>query len=522
MERIRTDILVIGAGVAGLRAAIAGAMGGGHVIVLAKDGLQESNTRYAQGGIAVVLSDEDRILFHYEDTMKAGDGLSSEEAVRILVEEGPERVEELIEWGAEFDREGGKLVFGLEGAHSKRRVLHAQGDSTGREIVRTLLIRAQHMDGITFYEHAYTLDLVCHHGECVGALILCQGELVFIQSSAVILATGGAGRAYLYTTNPPFATADGIGIAFRAGALLADMEFFQFHPTAMDIEGAPHFLISEAVRGEGAWLVNEKGERFVFQYDPRGEVASRDIVARAIYTEQRKGHRIFLDARHFPPGFFAQRFPRIYRALTYFGYDPEKHLIPITPAAHYYMGGVFSTTDTSTSIPRLYAAGEVACNGVHGANRLASNSLLEGLVYGARAGERALSHSNPNISQFMLTLPQMKEAHEFTEKLPPFQHIAWEKLGLIRNAEDMKSAIETFLPYFEKPCPVVTDRVIMEQWNMMTMLFALGVAGFQRTESRGAHYREDYPEKDERNWCRHQVMDRAQIVDSARKILSGT
>src|SRR5436190_1959404 len=376
------DFLVIGAGVAGLRAAIELAEMG-TVLVVAKDSLRESSSEYAQGGIAVALSDDDEVSLHEQDTLNAGDGLCDREAVHTLVEEGPAAIQELIEWGAAFDREGEELAFTREGAHSRNRILHAHGDSTGREIARTLYHKASSLPNVSFRSYAATTELLMQETVC-GAMIwdARTGTEFAIPARAVLLATGGLGRVFLNTTNPDVATGDGVAMAYRAGAEISDIEFVQFHPTALHVEGAPRFLLSEALRGEGGVLRNAAGERFT------DELAPRDVVSRAIVAEMRRtgAPHVFLDLTHRGPEFIRKRFPRVHETCLRYGVDISTQPAPVHPAAHYAMGGVSSDREGRTSLPGLYAAGEVACTGVHGANRLASNSLLEGLVFGARAG----------------------------------------------------------------------------------------------------------------------------------------
>src|SRR5712671_5651 len=376
----RADYAVVGSGVAGLRAAIE-LSESGSVLVLAKSDLSDSATAWAQGGIAVALSDEDEIGLHEQDTIKAGDGLCRADAVALLVEEGPKYISELIEWGTEFDRAGTKLAFTREAAHSRSRILHAHGDSTGREISRALLARA----------HSFTTELIVESGTVVGLRFIDEldGSLHELRAEAVLLATGGLGQIYRETTNPDVATGDGMAIAYDAGATLSDMEFMQFHPTALAVKGAPRFLLSEALRGEGAILRNINLERFMKRYNEAQELAPRDIVARAIVSEMHRtgaGH-VYLDMTKKPDEFLKKRFPRIYATCMSYGVDLARDVAPVCPAAHYMMGGVKTDLWGRTSLPGLYAAGETADTGVHGANRLASNSLLEGLVFGARSGQ---------------------------------------------------------------------------------------------------------------------------------------
>jgi L-aspartate oxidase len=378
------DFLVIGAGVAGLRAAIELASAG-KVLVVAKDALRESSSEYAQGGIAVALSDDDEVELHEQDTLAAGDGLCDREAVHRLVEEGPTAIQQLIDWGAEFDRSGaGRLAFTREGAHSRNRVLHAHGDSTGQEIARTLYHKAASLPNVAFRTYSAVTDLLLSDGEATGAMVWDgkAGRLVTLHARAVLLATGGLGRVYSETTNPDVATGDGVALAWRAGAEISDIEFVQFHPTALHVEGAPRFLLSEALRGEGAYLRNAAGERFT------EELAPRDVVSRAMMAEMRRtgAQHVYLDLTHRGSDFIRTRFPRIYETCLRYQIDLGKQPAPVHPAAHYAMGGVRTDLNGATNIPRLYAAGEAACTGVHGANRLASNSLLEGVVFGIRAG----------------------------------------------------------------------------------------------------------------------------------------
>src|SRR5215211_4523359 len=395
---LETDFIVVGSGIAGLRAAVEMASSGARVTVLTKDRTSESNTEYAQGGIAVALSEEDEVALHEEDTLNAGAGLCDARAVRVMVEDGPRYIQELISWGTEFDREGGRLVFTREAAHSRRRILHAHGDSTGREIVRSLIARARAEREIAFVAHAATESLIVQDERVCGVryldpLVRASREL---RARAVVLASGGAGQVFLHTTNPQVATGDGMAMAYAAGAELADMEFVQFHPTALSVEGAPRFLLSEAMRGEGGVLRNSDGERFMERYDERLELAPRDIVSRSIVAEMRRtgSRNVFLDMTALDADFLRMRFPKIDETCKAFGLNIATSQLPVSPASHYSMGGVRTDLWGRTTIPGLYAAGEVSCTGVHGANRLASNSLLEGLVFGARAGEAAAKDSS--------------------------------------------------------------------------------------------------------------------------------
>src|SRR2546422_3884262 len=454
-----TDFLVIGAGVAGLRAAIELAAAG-RVVVLAKRELKDSATQLAQGGIAAALSDEDEIGLHLQDTLNAGDGLCNPDAAKVLVEEGPERIEELLQWGTEFDREGTKLAFTREGAHSRNRVLHAHGDSTGREILRALYAKTKTLKNISVCEFEFSTDLRVEDGRVCGIyLISDKGEHQQMAASAVVLASGGLGQLYLNTTNPAVATGDGVAMAFRAGVEISDMEFIQFHPTALYLKTAPRFLLSEALRGEGAYLRNLEMHRFMPKYHPMGELAPRDVVARAILHELEvspaKDPVVYLDLTHLKASHVKARFPRIYSTCFQYNIDITTDLIPIRPAAHYAMGGVRTDLQGRTSLPALYAAGEVAATGAHGANRLASNSLLEGLVFGARAGRKmrdelgrrpAKARSKPRVAYSNGPVDAGLE-----ERVREMEELMWNEIGIVRDGARLKRAIE----HLEKLAPRV-------------------------------------------------------------------
>jgi L-aspartate oxidase len=500
-DKISCDFLVVGAGVAGLRAAISLA-GAGRVLVVAKDSLRESNSEYAQGGIAVALSDDDEVELHEADTLSAGDGLCNPAAVRTLVEEGPRAIEELIEWGAEFDREGNRLLFAREGAHSRNRVLHAHGDSTGQEIARTLYQKAASLKNVEFHSFAAVIDLLVSDGRVCGAVALDENakRLLHIEARSVLLATGGLGRVFLDTTNPEVATGDGVAAAWRAGAEVSDLEFVQFHPTALHIEGAPRFLLSEALRGEGALLLNNAGERFMHRYHPMAELAPRDVVSRSIMAEmEREGTRhVWLDLSGRAGSFVAKRFPRIHTTCLAYGIDLDRQPAPVHPAAHYAMGGVRAGLDGRTSLEGLYAAGEAACNGVHGANRLASNSLLEGVVFGARAGE-AMKGAG-------LLPARGAQAPPFTapETTPyAIRLLASSRIGLLREAEGLESALETLATDRWSLAMPARDTAALR--NLHTVAWLMARLALARKESRGSHRRIDYPETSD-SFRKHSIL----------------
>ncbi len=501
---------MIGAGVAGLRAAIELAAAG-RVLVVAKESLKESSSEYAQGGIAVALSDDDEVSLHEQDTIRAGDGLSSPEAVRVLVEEGPARIEELIAWGAEFDREGSKLLFAREGAHSRSRVLHAHGDSTGQEIARTLYRKAASLPNVEFRSFAAMTDLLVNEadaGRVAGALVLeeSSGQLLKIPARAVLLATGGLGRVFRETTNPHVATGDGVAAAYRAGAEISDLEFMQFHPTALHVEGAPRFLLSEALRGEGAILRNSAGERFMERYNPMKELAARDVVSRAIISEiERTGaEHVFLDLTALGGEHIRARFPRIYETCLQYGVDLARQPAPVHPAAHYAMGGVRTDLNGRTNLEHLYAAGEAACTGVHGANRLASNSLLEGVVFGMRAG-RAMREMAGEFSK----AAQACDARRPNTDECTLRTLTWRDCGIVRTGAGLTEALEQLDgDPCVLPCATVAD---YELRNMHAVARLIAQSALARRESRGGHYRLDYPLRDEA-FQKHSVIVRGTAV----------
>lgn len=510
-----TDFMVIGSGVAGLRAAIELSRHGG-VLMLTKGSPLQSSSIYAQGGVAVALSEEDDVSIHLTDTLKAGHGLCRREAVRVLVQEGPERIQELIAWGAKFDKIGGKFAFAREAAHSRSRILRARGDATGNEMVKVLLARARRLRSIRWLDHYFTADLVVIDGVCRGAVVLDEatGVRTVIQASAVLLATGGAGQVYARTTNPPSATGDGMAMAYRAGAVLEDMEFVQFHPTALYLPNSPPFLLSEAIRGEGGRLRNIKGEPFMKRYDSAGELAPRDIVARAIWSEMAatRTRHVYLDVTHLSATFIKRRFPTIYSTCLRYDIDMTEEWIPVSPSAHYMMGGVWTDTDGASSLPGLFAAGEVACSGVHGANRLASNSLLEGLVFGVRAA-RAATRFAGRGSRASGPLPSVRDLDrgplkslEDAEKLwSSLRRLMWGKAGIVRTRDSLASAVAQ-LSRWERLAswPLRRD---LEVKNMVQVGRCIAEAALWRQNSVGAHYRADYPEKNRPGWREHSRIE---------------
>jgi L-aspartate oxidase len=509
---VRGDFLVIGSGIAGLRATITLAEAG-SVLVLTKADPRESNTGYAQGGIAAAVGPDDSPELHARDTHAAGDGLCRDEAVDVLVREGPGYVRELVEWGADFDRDvHGALALGREAAHSVRRVLHAR-DATGREIGRVLWQRVATHPRVTVLDDALALDLAMQHGRCIGAHYLDRdGRPGTVEASRTLVATGGAGQVFRETTNPAIASGDGVAMAAEAGARVSDLEFVQFHPTVLSVDGAPRFLLSEALRGEGGVLVNEAGERFVERDDPAGELAPRDVVARAIVKERaRTGQAVYLSMAHLDADYVRTRFPTIAAACLDAGLDLARDRIPVSPAAHYIMGGVETDLDGRTSIEGLFAAGEAACTGLHGANRLASNSLLEGLVFGARAA-RAMtgppavalaggSESEP-MGQVGCDLPDERRVRD----------LMWTRVGLVRDRAGLAPAVTVLagwrhaLARAVRPSGAET-RARRRLSSLVTVGYLIACAALRREESRGGHFRSDFPARDDIHWQKH-VSDR--------------
>jgi L-aspartate oxidase len=513
MTETTFDAIIVGSGIAGLRAAIEISGAGGRVAILTKDGPTDSSSDKAQGGLAAVLSDDDEIGLHYQDTLIAGDGLCHEGAVQVLVEEGPARAVELIEWGARFDREGTRLALAREGAHSKRRILHADGDSTGREIVRALVEKARATQSIVLLPRMFTIDLVLRGGRCSGLVAIDErtSGQVALAAPAVMLATGGAGQIYRETTNPPQATGDGMAMAYRVGAEMMDLEFVQFHPTVLSLPGAPRFLLSEAMRGEGGRLVNARGETFMTASDPRGDLAPRDVVTRGIVAEMRKtgSPTVFLDMTHLEPGSVRQRFPTIAATCARYGLDIARDRIPVAPAAHYFMGGVKTDLWGRTSVAGLYAAGEVACNGVHGANRLASNSLLEGLVFGARAGQAVQADRMPatGVIDPFESIPEIRSIApgEAPTTLRELRAVMGDAVGILRDEQGLEQAVGIILRLELGLGPRSVSREGLEARNMLFVSRLIAESALARRESRGSHHRIDHPRK-EPGRARHSII----------------
>ena len=541
----------MGAGVAGLRAAIELAQHG-EVLVVTKESLSESNTHYAQGGIAVAMEGAQDVALHLEDTVNAGDGLVYRPAAEALVSEGPLRVAELIEWGANFDRAAGPDGLRLdgqylrtrEGAHSLARILHASGDATGAEISRALVAFARAQEQIRFAEWTRVAGLVVADGRVIGVDLAAAEpphtnsraaghELRGIAARSILIASGGAGQVYSDTTNPAVATGDGIALAGLAGAELADMEFYQFHPTALALPGAPRFLVSEALRGEGAYLLNDRGERFMERYHPLLELAPRDVVARAIAREglaeagaqSSAGQNssptalrpVYLDMRHVHNIDLIARFPGISAFLAQYGLDLGRDLIPVRPAAHYLMGGIRTDLGGRTSLAGLYAAGEAACTGVHGANRLASNSLLEGLVFGARAARSMLADALPLATAPAAPDPgsapqhlSLEESQRVETLIDSLQASMWANAGLLREASSLRQGLAAQAVCEANLSEIAatdrTSRRLAEAQALCRVAQAILIAALARAESRGAHFRSDHPRHDDANFRKHSVL----------------
>jgi L-aspartate oxidase len=507
-----TDVLVIGAGIAGLRAALQ-VPPNLNVLVVTKDAVQQSNSTYAQGGIAGVMSPEDRFENHIEDTLTAGAGLCDRAIVELVVRDAPEQIGDLVRWGTHFDEEDGRLALTREGGHSHRRIVHALGDATGFEVMRAIIERARQAPNVTIRDRTFTIDLLTHGGACVGALVSRpRRDRLLVWAKQTILASGGAGMVYRETTNPPVATGDGMAAAYRAGAELRDMEFMQFHPTVLYVAGSSRHLISEAVRGEGAYLRDKDGVRFMLEEDPRAELAPRDVVAQAIVRRMDKTQHpcVYLDLSHLDPALVRQRFPGIGKVCQSFGLDITRDLIPVRPGAHYMIGGVSVDAEGRTTLPGLWAAGEVTSSGLHGANRLASNSLLEGLVFGAICGRNAAAAAAAMPDNF--TVPPVRSRFDAESQEPldvadvtnSLRSLMVRKMGVMRDRAGLLEAQRTV----EFWCRYALTRAFRNKagWelqNLLTVARLMIGSALKREESRGVHFRSDFPQRDDRNWQRH-------------------
>ncbi|HEX3152152.1 MAG TPA: L-aspartate oxidase [Gemmataceae bacterium] len=508
-----TDILIIGAGIAGVRAALE-IPSDLHVLVLNKDRLDESNSTYAQGGIAGVLSPEDTFQNHIEDTHIAGAGLCDPDVVEMVIREAPQQINDLIRFGVKFDFEGGELALTREGGHSHRRIVHALGDATGHEVMRALLLRAKESPNIIMRDETFTIDLVTHEGRCVGALVWRAGVgLAVIWARQVILASGGCGMVYRETTNPPVATGDGMAAAWRAGAELRDMEFMQFHPTVLYVAGSARSLISEAVRGEGAYLRDVNGERFMLTEDPRHELAPRDVVSQAIFRcmDRTQHPNVYLDLTHLDPARVLERFPGISRVCKSFGLDITKDLIPVRPGAHYMVGGITVDMKGRTSLPGLWGAGEVTSSGLHGANRLASNSLIEGLVYGTLCARGAIADACTTSAElraislnYRMPKPDATDTLDVMDLTNSLRSLMVRNMGIVRDRRRMREAkrdVEFWCRYVLSR--EFNGRAGWELQNLLTVARLMIDAALAREESRGTHFRSDFPTRDDSGWKRH-------------------
>jgi L-aspartate oxidase len=506
------DYILVGSGIAGLYTALQ-AREHGSVLILTKGNIEDCNTKQAQGGIAAPIGANDTPELHYKDTIAAGDGLCNEEAVRILTTEAPDRIADLVNLGVPFDTLDGKIALTTEAAHSVPRILHAGGDATGEHIEVTLSKRVRATD-IQVIEQCLAIEILIEKGHACGVRTIHYrtGKTEDYVGKSIILATGGGGQLYKLNTNSEIATGDGIALAFKAGAEISDMEFFQFHPTCLYKENVPPFLISEAVRGEGGILRNINGRRFMYDYTPEGELAPRDVVARSIVyeMEKTKADHVFVDVTHLSRSLTTSRFPHIYRYCLEYGMDITKVPVPVAPAAHYMMGGIKVNSWGETNVPDLYATGETACTGVHGANRLASNSMLEVLVFSKRILEKSKSsNSNTTIKKTATdefhTLPRRKAPNNLPElTVENLRSLMWDKVGIIRDRHKLIEAAQ-ILSAWQKLLPSPIERASQELKNMVITGRLITEAALIREESRGAHYRSDFPQK-RPEWQHHIIF----------------
>jgi len=515
------DVLVIGGGIAGLTAAL-GAAYRWNVGLVTKGTLEETTTFLAQGGIAAAMSPRDSPELHLKDTLEAGVGLCDEEAVRVLVEEGPARIRELERLGTAFDRRDGRLILGKEGAHSVARVVHAGGDATGSVVASSLAEVITSGGRVEVHDNEFVLDLLIDGGRCVGAVSLGEeGELTVSLARSVVLACGGAGQVFARTTNPLVATGDGHAMAYRAGAVMRDMEFMQFHPTAFYGKENPTLLLTEALRGEGAYLLDDAGERFMIGSHPRAELAPRDVVVRhmkRVFDRDKTDH-VWLDARHLKCDFLRERFPTVHNGLKNRGFDLCTQLIPVAPASHYYIGGVLTDTWGRTTIPGLYACGETSSTGIHGANRLASNSLLEGLVFGERTVRelnRYLAVADPAVRKVRLDLSdEPREGNDpavVQKGRATVGQVMIDLCGMVRNHGDLDKARKTLTALRRSLAAPGLDVAELELFNLLTVAEHMVATAALREESRGVHLRSDFSERDDAHWRYHSLVHRNAIT----------
>jgi len=507
-----TDVLVVGGGMAGLWAALA-VEPKLSVVVAAKAELEQCNSAFAQGGMAAAVGPDDDFQQHLADTLQTGGALCDPAVVERVIGEAPRRVAELADWGVRFDREGDKLALSREGGHSRRRVVHALGDASGKEIMRALIARARDSANVGLWEHTFALDLLTIDGQCRGALLWnARHGKTMVWAKQTILATGGAGQLYRETPNPAVATGDGLAMAWRAGAELSDLEFMQFHPTVLYIAGGSRSLISEVVRGEGAWLVDRNGRRFMADYDPRGELAPRDVVSRAIVAQMEKTRHpnVYLELNHLDPAKVLARFPGIAAICAEFNLDITRDRIPVRPGAHYMMGGATVDIEGRTSLPGLWAAGEAAASGLHGANRLASNSLLEAAYFGAHAGggaSAAAAEMPENFTAAALDNPRLENPSEplnLADIRNSLQSLMWRNVGVRRDKQGLQEALENIDHWSRYVLPrQFADPSGWELQNMLSLARLMIRAALQREETRGAHFRGDFPAADDAHWLRH-------------------
>lgn len=526
------DVLVLGGGIAGLTAALASARRW-RVGLLTKSTFDDTTTFLAQGGIAAALSPADSPELHFQDTVNAGAGLCDETAVRVLVTEGPDRVRELMEICPHFDRVNGEIVLGREGAHSVARVIHAGGDATGSQVSSALAEAARMGSRVQLFEDEFVIDLLTTDGRCVGVLShdLRSGDLWLNHAMVTILATGGAGQVYARTTNPGVATGDGVAMGYRAGAALRDLEFVQFHPTGLALgQGPTTFLVTEALRGEGAYLRNSAGERFMVGRDAKAELAARDVVVRGMVAEMRREgvDHVFLDATHLDPAMLRARFPRVSSGVAAFGLNLASDLIPVAPVCHYFVGGVLTDVWGRTTVPGLYASGEVASTGVHGANRLASNSLLEGLVFSDRVVrdlDRYIDTLPEDVRRLRFDLPEQATHRASTSDVAAVRQrltdLMQTKVGILRDGADLQSATDELRAMYSALQVDAPGPAEYELLNLLTVATHVAKSALLREESRGVHLREDFAERDDEHWHRHITLRLPEIRVVDRPVEDG-